>query len=1424
MAGAAAEGASPSGGDDADDALDVEGPEQDERPPGLGAEDFPGFPTEVCPDQLPDLQKHFSTLADVLKGDPTIYQRIRGRRTSLSVGLGRCIKVGIDNRGHQLVRTMGLVAGDEECYVIFRELFDAVMQKHLERPLGRPLDGRHPMDMGRQGRGITTVRLDPTGRYVTSALVRASRSLSGFRFPPAMTLEERTEVEHRVARALCSFQGTLKGEYYPLQGSQTYAPRPNGMCQKDEETLRAAGLLFEAPDSTMRLCTGAGRHWPEGRGVFVNASRSFTVWVNEQEHLRLVAVRQGDALPSAFAELVSALDLLDASLSTCAARPGLLDRGAGHDDRGSAYARSDRLGFLTSNPANIGTAMHVSLMVNLPLLAAQDLLPNAPRIPPWRAWCQRQRAQVRRACSETGSQVRGLFEVSNIDRLGCSEVDVVNLVAEATARIVQMEQRLEADQPFDDLMVDDTPACVRVACGGSDSQEAVEKARNALALGLLNGRLLSVTGSGGAPGSAPEEGALWEDRSPEVDCAQAFVDSMVQSVVQGPLARELALEGFGEDARSITPPGSEAQVSEKPWPLKPSVGTWLGASPKFTNGRKVPEGPWQLKPSVCTWFGALPKRINGRKARGSVALDSILERSADRSRLSINAGQLSQAQPVLKVAHNAATEAVASAVRKSLTTEVGLQAVRDKARDALMQAGLDGTLREALTRVHAGGDSEKKKEAGDSKVDDSKAAPAPADNESEKGEKLTELFFAHPFPAVSEHDSYKSELLKGLTGIGMKDEHAKRLRVDLREGSTIAEIFGPSKLKADMQVLPLRNMKMRGFGAMLSKKELEEHANCEKSETELRDATRSVLEAAFRSGQLEGALKGLQTNKTQAPVSDKKLEDLRLEAQQALLAAAKDGILANTLGAAQKANPKAAVTGKVEGLNSNVLGDIRRVIKEALDDGSFEKALQEATVAAAVPKGGAAAAGGKEAASETEVEALRTYARQVLVEASLNGTLEDELAVTRSQMRNVLSQAAADGSLGRALALEKDQPREAVRVAEAPPPEPKIEVQYIRENARKLLTQAAADGNLARVFEDLRAQQSSEPEVEDVREKLFGMLESACDSGALEEALKDLSGTKAEALNQAKLRAQESINNTLLDDLDEGDEDPEGLCPRAFEALVAANDSGALQDAMRRLSSQSAATSPPSKDISRMFMSALEDGSLEKALQTVAQDPEGLCPRALEALVAANDSGALQAAMHRLSSQSAATPPPSKEPAHTPQAPSKPHTGRPRPGGRAPKAESGSPAGGGALWVLGEVRKRDGRVGELVSMIRETERQIEDRERRCTWLEERLDSTRVDAAHIVLDLEWHKRALESAVDRGSELEATQRKLAGELEGQQMKLRSTEGTLSSARSNTSTEASGFGATMSSIGTSMSWSCMPPSPRLLHGTLEPLPLGR
>jgi len=386
--------------------------------PGLGAEEVPGFPADKCPDLLPDLSQHTNLVCDVFRQKPDVYDKLKPLKSTYGVSLAKCIKPGMDNKGHAMLRTVGVVAGDASCYDVFADLFDPILAMLTSTP------GAHQCVL--DPTLVSAEPIDPTGKYLVSARLRCSRNISTLRFPTAISREERCEVERIVTTALDELCGDFAGDYHPLQGSTSYPAVPNGMEEAIEEELDSQGLLFVEPDSSLRLSSGTGRHWPEARGVFASRFKNLAIFVNEEDHVRFVATARESAnggLRGAFEELCHADRILQMAL-----------RQQGHD-----YAFTDRLGFLTSDPSNVGTGgLRASLILRLPLLGTH--------------------AKFKVLCKSLGVHARlessadsQLWNVQQSGKLGTSEVDLLNKVSAAGRRLVECELLLQqgSDLPND---------------------------------------------------------------------------------------------------------------------------------------------------------------------------------------------------------------------------------------------------------------------------------------------------------------------------------------------------------------------------------------------------------------------------------------------------------------------------------------------------------------------------------------------------------------------------------------------------------------------------------------------------------------------------------------------------------------------------------------------------------------------------------------------------------------------------------------------------------------------------------------------------------------------------------------------------------------------------------------------------------------
>jgi hypothetical protein len=121
-------------------------------------------------------------------------------------------------------------------------------------------------------------------KYVKSTRVRAARNISGFSLPAGSSKEDRLAVEEVLKTAFSNLPDNLKGTYYPL----------GELTSEQEDELQAGGFLFQKPGPMQLLGdAGAGRNWPEGRGIFHNPDKTVLCWCNEEDQCRIIAMENG---------------------------------------------------------------------------------------------------------------------------------------------------------------------------------------------------------------------------------------------------------------------------------------------------------------------------------------------------------------------------------------------------------------------------------------------------------------------------------------------------------------------------------------------------------------------------------------------------------------------------------------------------------------------------------------------------------------------------------------------------------------------------------------------------------------------------------------------------------------------------------------------------------------------------------------------------------------------------------------------------------------------------------------------------------------------------------------------------------------------------------------------------------------------------
>merc|ERR1719191_1245552 len=104
------------------------------------------------------------------------------------------------------------------------------------------------------------------------------------------------------------------------------------------------------------------------------------------------------------------------------------------NQEGYEFMHNDHLGYILVCPSNLGTGLRASVMVKIPYLSARSDFKDI---------CAGLRLQPRGGAGVDSASSGGVFDISNSDRLGTSEVDLVNLMITGCAKLVELEQKLE---------------------------------------------------------------------------------------------------------------------------------------------------------------------------------------------------------------------------------------------------------------------------------------------------------------------------------------------------------------------------------------------------------------------------------------------------------------------------------------------------------------------------------------------------------------------------------------------------------------------------------------------------------------------------------------------------------------------------------------------------------------------------------------------------------------------------------------------------------------------------------------------------------------------------------------------------------------------------------------------------------------------
>lgn len=226
-------------------------------------------------------------------------------------------------------------------------------------------------------------------KTVVSTRVRLARNLEGYPFPYHLKDEKQAKEIIRLVTSALSRLDEFKLYYM------------DGISDAEALSLKENHLISPNLIKTRKYSA-----------ALINREENVSVMINEEDHLREQCIVKGYDLQLAY-DTMSEID-------NCIAKS-------------MKFAYDEQLGFLTACPTNLGTGLRASVMLFLPALSINGLMPKVIKS------ISRLGLTVRGNYGE-GSQAEGyLYQISNEVTLGVTEEYILSQVEEVVEKVCALE-------------------------------------------------------------------------------------------------------------------------------------------------------------------------------------------------------------------------------------------------------------------------------------------------------------------------------------------------------------------------------------------------------------------------------------------------------------------------------------------------------------------------------------------------------------------------------------------------------------------------------------------------------------------------------------------------------------------------------------------------------------------------------------------------------------------------------------------------------------------------------------------------------------------------------------------------------------------------------------------------------------------------
>ena len=222
---------------------------------------------------------------------------------------------------------------------------------------------------------------------VLSSRVRFARNIKDYPFAPMLDETGAREIIEKIERALDDYTAVDMLKISPLE-RQSYV---------EKHIISPAFASLSTPHV-----------------LLLNQDKTNAVMVCEEDHLRIQSIHSGLAIKEAYASACEIDDRIDSCVS---------------------YAYSDKLGYLTHCPTNLGTGMRASVMMFLPALTQTKMLNS------YAAQLEKFGLTLRGMYGEGSQASAYIYQISNSITMGITEQETISKLEGVVNQLITSERK-----------------------------------------------------------------------------------------------------------------------------------------------------------------------------------------------------------------------------------------------------------------------------------------------------------------------------------------------------------------------------------------------------------------------------------------------------------------------------------------------------------------------------------------------------------------------------------------------------------------------------------------------------------------------------------------------------------------------------------------------------------------------------------------------------------------------------------------------------------------------------------------------------------------------------------------------------------------------------------------------------------------------